>query len=639
MNDKAIIKDFQVDGILAQMLPHFSPRTSQIEMAALVQKTIRQRCQLVVEAGTGTGKTFAYLVPAIRSGRKLMISTASKALQTQLFHRDLPLIQQALQSTSQMVMLKGRQNYLCKQRLEQHSQAGMGFEQSVALDLAHLSDWVIQTVSGDISDCSVVPESSAVWPLVTSSEENCLGQTCPHYQSCFVIKARQQAAEADLVVINHHLFFADQQLHAAHHAGLLTRAEVLIFDEAHTLPEIAAASASDSLNSQQLVALFQDLRLALGDAGRDGEVLWAATAKLSASVQQLQQGLSGMGRHRANWQQAWQKPLVRQSVDQLQQQLENAQQQLAVLTASQRDPTLNNLLLRVDQYQAMLQQLQPTATNEYGYWYQATSKHFTLARTPFSIANFFQKLLQERRSAWIFTSATLSVDQKLDHFCQRMGLTQPRLKILPSPFNYQRQAILYVPRYLPEPRHSQGAQQLVRQLQPLLSQNPGGCLLLCTAYHRLHELVQALRQSMERLILVQGEQSKAELLSQLMRSGNAILVATYSFWQGIDIPGSALSCVIIDRLPFAHPDDPLLQTRCAHSRAQGGDPFRDHQIPEAIITLKQGVGRLIRTAHDRGIVVICDDRIVARSYGSLFLNSLPKLPRTRDWQQAIQVWS
>lgn len=630
-----IIEDFGEAGVLAKALNNFTPRASQSQMAEAVVQTIQRQGVLVVEAGTGTGKTYAYLVPALRSGRKVVISTASKALQDQLYQRDLPAIAQAINFAGRVVVLKGRRNYLCQQRLEQHISQAAQFEPAVVADLVQLRYWSSQTRSGAISDCATVSEESAAWPLATSSEDNCLGSECPHYQGCFVVKARQQALEADIVIVNHHLFFADRQVQTEHHATLIAPAEVIIMDEAHTLPEIAAYYCGDSLSSQQLTTVAKDVIQSVQQECNEFISLREGAEQLSHSVQQLQRTL-GITRHRAHWRQALQREAVQQAVIQLQEALAACHSLLGL--DLKRSTLLDNAFERVTAYQATLQQLQQVEAAGYGYWYQATPWSFTIARTPLSVAAPFQALMIAQQAAWIFTSATLAVNQQMEHFCQQLGLRDPQTLLLSSPFNYHEQAMLCIPRYLPSSQHPQGATQLVQLLQPLLEKISGGCLVLCTAYQRMHDLAQAFQTLLGHPILVQGAASKSQLLAQFTQAGNGLLLATNSFWQGIDIPGPALSCLVIDKLPFTPPDDPLLQARSVDCRFQGGDPFRELQIPEAVIALKQGVGRLIRTSSDRGVLIICDDRLVSRSYGTLFLSSLPPMPRTRDLQQAVDFF-
>jgi ATP-dependent DNA helicase DinG len=601
-------------------------------MADAVVQTIQRQGVLVVEAGTGTGKTYAYLVPALRSGRKVVISTASKTLQDQLYQRDLPAIAQAINFSGRVVVLKGRRNYLCQQRLEQHVSQAAQFEEHVVADLIRLRHWSSQTRSGEISDCATVSEESAAWPLATSSEDNCLGSQCPHYQGCFVVKARQQALESDIVIVNHHLFFADREVQEEHHATLIAPSEVIIIDEAHTLPEIAAYYCSDSLSSQQLTTVAKDVIQSVQQECNEFISLGEGAEQLSYSVQQLQRTL-GTTRHRAHWRQALQHESIQQAVFQLQEALGDCHSLLGLVL--KRSTLLDNAWERVTAYQATLQQLQQVEAPGYGYWYQATPWSFTIARTPLSVATSFQAIMLSQRAAWIFTSATLAVNQQLDHFCQQLGLRDPQTLLLSTPFNYSEQAMLCIPRHLPSAQNSDGATQLVQLLYPLLEKRSGGCLVLCTSYQRMHELAKAFQTRLDYPIFVQGAASKSQLLAEFIQAGNALLLATSSFWQGVDIPGPALSCLVIDKLPFTSPDDPLLQARSAECRLQGGDPFMELQIPEAVIALKQGVGRLIRTSSDRGVLILCDDRLVSRPYGALFLGSLPPMPRTRDLQRAI----
>ncbi|MDU3066498.1 MAG: ATP-dependent DNA helicase [Escherichia coli] len=517
--------DFAPDGQLAKAIPGFKPREPQRQMAVAVTQAIEKGQPLVVEAGTGTGKTYAYLAPALRAKKKVIISTGSKALQDQLYSRDLPTVSKALKYTGNVALLKGRSNYLCLERLEQQALAGGDLPVQILSDVILLRSWSNQTVDGDISTCVSVAEDSQAWPLVTSTNDNCLGSDCPMYKDCFVVKARKKAMDADVVVVNHHLFLADMVVKESGFGELIPEADVMIFDEAHQLPDIASQYFGQSLSSRQLLDLAKDITIAYRTELKDTQQLQKCADRLAQSAQDFRLQLGETG------------------------------------------------------YRG----------KGYSYWYECTSRHFTLALTPLSVADKFKELMAQKPGSWIFTSATLSVNDDLHHFTSRLGIEQAESLLLPSPFDYSRQALLCVPRNLPQ------------------TNQPGSATMTLP-------------------VLLQGETSKGQLLQQFVSAGNALLVATSSFWEGVDVRGDTLSLVIIDKLPFTSPDDPLLKARMEDCRLRGGDPFDEVQLPDAVITLKQGVGRLIRDADDRGVLVICDNRLVMRPYGATFLASLPPAP-------------
>lgn len=624
--------DFATDGALAKAIEGFKPREPQRQMAQAVTEAINFKQQLVVEAGTGTGKTFAYLAPALRADRKVIISTGSKALQDQLYARDLPTIAKALKYKGKMALLKGRSNYLCLERLEQQSMTGGELAGQTLIDLVQLRKWSSQTKEGDISGCSDVAENSFVWPLVTSNNDNCLGSDCPLYKECFVVKARRRAMEADVVVVNHHLFLADMVVKEGGFAELIPDADVMIFDEAHQIPDIASQYFGKQLTSRQLLDLAKDITIAYRTEVRDFAQLQKCADRLSQSTQDFRIKLGEPG-FRGNLRDVLGQPYVQRALLLLDDALELCYDVIKLSLG--RSALLDAAFERATLYRARLTRLKLVTEPGYSYWYECNSRQFVLALTPLTVADRFRELLNEKPGSWIFASATLSVNEQLDHFTERLGLTKAKTLLLASPFDYAKQALLCVPRFLPSPNRPGGARQLARMLRPLIEANNGRCFFLCTSHQMMRELAEEFRAAMTLPVLLQGETSKGQLLAQFVAAGNALLVATSSFWEGVDVRGNALTCVIIDKLPFTSPDDPLLKARIEDCRLRGGDPFNDVQLPDAVITLKQGVGRLIRDTDDRGVLVICDNRLVMRPYGEVFLNSLPPTPRTRDIGQAI----
>jgi len=628
-----VIDDFAPDGALAQKIEGFKPREPQRLMANAVSKAIDNKKGLVVEAGTGTGKTYAYLAPALRSGKKVIISTGSKALQDQLYSRDLPKVASALKYKGKLALLKGRSNYLCIERLEQQSLAGGDLASQSLSDLVHLRNWSSMTEEGDISTCSVVAEDSHVWPLVTSTNDNCLGSDCPAYKECFVVKARRKAMDADVVVVNHHLFMADMVVKESGFGELIPTADVMIFDEAHQIPDIASQYFGQQITSRQLLDMAKDITIAYRTEVRDSVQLQKSADRLSQSTMDFRLALGEPG-FRGNLRDVLSQPAIQRALLLLDDALELCYD--VVKLSLGRSALLDAAFERATLYRNRLKRLKDVTIPGYSYWYECNSRHFVLALTPLSVTDKFSEMMTDKAGAWIFTSASLSVNDQLHHFTARLGLDDADTLLLASPFDYANQALLCVPRFLPSPNERGGSRQLARMLRPLIEANKGRCFFLCTSHQMMRELAEEFRASMTLPVLVQGETSKGQLLAQFVEAGNALLVATSSFWEGVDVRGEALSCVIIDKLPFTSPDDPLLKARIEDCRLRGGDPFNEVQLPDAVITLKQGVGRLIRDTDDRGVMIICDNRLVMRPYGEVFLNSLPPTPRTRDLDRAIR---
>ena len=624
-----ISKVFSATGALGKAIPGFQPRQAQLDMAEAVAQTIRGEGQLVVEAGTGTGKTFAYLVPALLSGKKTIISTGSKNLQEQLFHRDLPLMTQALGFYGQVSLLKGRANYLCLDRLsrqmvESHTPQS---DPTLLSQLVKVRGWASETKSGDLGECEAIAEDSPVIPTITSTNDNCLGKECPSYQDCFVLKARKRAMDSDVVVVNHHLFLADLAIKETGFGELIPEADVFIFDEAHQLPDIASQYFGQSVSSRQIQELAKDIEIVYRTEARDMRQLQKVGEKLVQTAGDLRILLGEPG-FRGNWREALNSAPIVRELERLQDALDFALDVLKL--ALGRSQLLDTAYERATLIKARIDRVCDVSITGYSYWYDTTPRHFSLHITPLSVADKFHEQIELKQGAWIFTSATLAVNDDFGHFTSRLGLQPAQQFSLPSPFDYQSQARLCVPRYLPEPNSPGLADKLVNMLAPLIEQNRGRCFFLCTSHSMMRDLGERFRETLTVPVLLQGETSKQKTLAEFMELGNALLVATGAFWEGIDVRGDALSCVIIDKLPFTAPDDPLLKARIEDCRLKGGDPFAQVQLPDAVITLKQGVGRLIRDKRDQGALIICDNRLVTRDYGGIFLSSLPPIPRTRD---------
>ncbi|MWP90843.1 ATP-dependent DNA helicase [Glaesserella parasuis] len=623
---------FSPEGTLSQNIHGFRPRDAQLEMAQAVGRAVKFAKSAVIEAGTGTGKTFAYLVPALLSGKKTIISTGSKNLQDQLFNRDLPTIQKALKYKGKVALLKGRANYLCLERLDQVIAMGVVGDKSVLADLAKVRKWHTGTKTGDLSECITIAEDSPILPQLVSTAESCLGSDCPNYKECYVVQARRRALEADVVVVNHHLFCADMAVKETGFGELIPDAELIIFDEAHQLPDIASQYFGQSLTSRQLFDICKDSNIVYRTELKDLAQLGKASDHLQKVVQDFRL-LLGDGNKRGNLREILQDPKVIEGFAKLNENIDFLSE--VVKKSLGRSETLDKIFERLAEVKAQLKRLGNTSVVGYCYWYEINGRSFGLHITPLTVADKFGEQMRANQVGWIFTSATLEVGGKFDHFCQRLGIENAEQMVLQSPFDYARQSLLCVPRYLPDTNKSHTLTELGQLLKPVIEANNGRCFLLCTSYFMMRGLADFLREQSSLSVLLQGETSKSRLLEKFVAEPNSVLVATQSFWEGIDVRGDALSLVIIDKLPFTAPDEPLLKARMEDCKLQGGDPFNDIQIPEAVITLKQGVGRLIRDVTDRGAVIICDARLVMRQYGSTFLKSLPPSKRTRDLAKVL----
>ena len=627
---------FATTGLLARALPGYAPRAAQRDMAEAVAASLRDGATLVVEAGTGTGKTFAYLAPVLLSGRKVIVSTGTKHLQDQLFDRDLPTVRQALGVNARTALLKGRANYLCLHRLDLAMAEGRFASRTQAAELEAVRGWAGRTRSGDIRELAEVAEDSPLWPRVTSTSDNCVGGDCPNFNDCFVVKARRAAQDADLLVINHHLLFADMALKEEGFGELLPGVDAVIVDEAHQIPEVASQFFGVSLGSRQLAGLARDaVQEHLREAG-DMADLPAAAAALEQAVGELRLAL-GAGNRRQPWAAVADDRRVRAALDALGEQLESLRAWLKA--AAPRGRGLENCWQRAERLAARLQLTAGQPPQEHVHWFETFTRSFAIHCTPLSVAPQFRARLDALDNTWIFTSATLAVGESFDHYVAALGLDRPRTLRLESPFDYAHHALLYLPPDMPDPRADAYTAAVVRVAREAIAASGGRAFLLFTSHRALQEAAAALDGDIEYPLLVQGQAPRAELLARFRRLGNAVLLGTGSFWEGVDVRGAALSLVLIDKLPFASPGDPVLQARIDALRAAGGNPFVDFQIPDAVIALKQGVGRLIRDVDDRGVLVLCDPRLLGKSYGRIFRASLPSMPATRRLDDVREFFS
>ena len=614
------------DGPLAARLPGFVARAVQQDMAAHIERALERPGILIAESGTGTGKTYAYLVPALLSGKKLLISTGTKHLQDQLFHRDLPLIRAALALPVTTALLKGRANYLCLHRLASAELEGRFTSRRESGELGRIRTWAGRTQSGDIGEMSEVSEDSTVWPRVTSTPENCLGSQCREYGDCHVNRARREALAADVLVVNHHLFFADLALREEGFAQLLPGVQAVIFDEAHQLPEIASNFLGINLSSQQLHNLCRDTlaedlkeHSAIAELPRAAERTEKATAdfRLTLGVEPRREAWANTDRFKG----------FHAALDDLKGRLGDL---VAILErAAAKGSGLANCARRGAELLDRLYTIGESPPSEYVAWLETSTRGFVLRLTPLSVAMPFRRTLEEGNRTWIFTSATLTVNGAFTHFQAQLGLDEADTGHWDSPFDYARKALLYIPEGLPEPSAPDYTERVLERALPVVQASRGRAFLLFTSHRALKFAAEWFVGKLDYPLLVQGTAPRSELLERFRAAGNAVLLGTGSFWEGVDVRGEALSCVIIDKLPFASPDDPVLQARAAAMEQAGLNVFKDYQLPNAVIALKQGMGRLIRDSGDRGVLMLCDPRLISKGYGKIFLASLPPMARTR----------
>ncbi len=618
---------FSTDGALSKMIPGYQPRSAQIEMAQTVASAIDGQQNLIAEAGTGTGKTFAYLIPAILSEKKVIISTGTKNLQDQLFNNDLPLIRKALKVPFTAALLKGRSNYLCKYRLKDAFDYIRGYSKEEAIALAKINTWAQATRIGDIAEMPDIAEGDPAWQRTTSTVDNCLGQECPNYDDCFLVKARRRAQECDLLVINHHLLCADWSIKESGFGELLPAAEIVIVDEAHQLADTASNFLGITISSKRLTDLANDTRQEYFKDATDMPALRSASEDLENDVKELRLAF-GVDAKRGEWQDIINNPKIINRLDKVKTQLQSLTDQLEL--ASVKTKGLESCFKRADD---LLQQLTIILDDNSGNWirwYETYKKTFTFSRTPLDIASDFRHFMQQYQATWIFTSATLSVAHNFDHFANSLGLTNTCNKSWDSPFDYPNQSLFYHPKGLPQPNSPNFIPDIIEFALPVLQASRGRAFFLFTSHRALKQAAEILEYQLDYPLLIQGSYPKMQLLEQFKKLGNAVLLGTSSFWEGIDVRGEALSCVIIDKLPFASPGDPVLKARLDAMTQQGRNPFFEHQLPAAITALRQGIGRLIRDVNDRGVLMICDRRLLKNSYGQLFLDSVPAMKRTRD---------
>ncbi|MFQ1062279.1 ATP-dependent DNA helicase [Bordetella trematum] len=676
MLDLDISEFFDADGPLAQAMPGYRPRHAQVELAQAIESAMADRATLVAEAGTGTGKTWAYLVPAIVQGGKVLVSTGTRTLQDQLFARDLPKVRAALGAPVTAALLKGRGNYLCHYHLERLQGDDRALKSRTAVaQLRQIQVFAGVTKTGDRADLAQIPEDADIWQRVTSTRENCLGQECPRIRDCFVVKARRQAQEADIVVVNHALFMADLVLREEGVTDLLPEVDTVVFDEAHQLPDTATRFLGSSVSTHQLLDFARALEAAgLGHAREAAK--WSDVGRqVETAARELRlacAALEHLPGRKATFEAIPEPETFDAALAQLRQVLEAATR--ALTQVAEKHPDLAtvarqgaDLCLKLGRWSlparhehadegwgedvnspadeliaALATQEAPAWSGPAVRWVEQGQHHVRLHAAPLSVAQAFSRY-RKGGQAWVLTSATLSVQGDFGHFTRQLGLSDARTGRWESPFDYPSQGLLFVPQGMPEPQSPQFMQRFVDNLLPLLEVNPGGALVLCTTLRAVERVAQLLGEAFEQAghewpLLKQGQSTRRDLLDRFARLEHPVLVGSASFWEGIDLPGDMLTLVAIDKLPFAPPDDPVIEARLRACRAEGGNPFAEYQLPEAAISLKQGAGRLIRTETDWGVLMVGDPRLVEKPYGKRLWRGLPPFARTRDIGAALAFY-
>ncbi|MCF6319838.1 MAG: ATP-dependent DNA helicase [Proteobacteria bacterium] len=613
------------NGVFAEKLEGFKVREVQLSLADRIMHTIAENGTLIAEAGTGTGKTFAYLVPAILQNKKTIVSTGTKNLQEQLFYRDLPKVLEIMGLKPKIRLLKGRSNYLCHHRMYNALHSRIAHNPDLAVPLQLIEKWSHKTNVGDKAELETVPENDLIWRHVTSTAENCLGSECPSYVDCLVMKARRKAMEADILVVNHHLLFADMALKQEGFGELLPDAEVIILDEAHQVPDIASRFFSQSFSSYQCKDLLNDTTKEAGE-------VTGAFAAISKQISNVEQALRDLylqyvdAKDSDTLKNLLEKKANFEHLELLKESLFQLAEVLKPIAAQSKG--LNSNFVRCETLVAFVEELLGKLKSDYIYWYENRNQFFIIHKTPIDISDPLTKFREENQAAWILTSATLAVNQSFTHFQKETGFFESETLLVDSPFDYESNAMIYVPRDVPDANDFNFNQEICEHVLPLIEQTKGGVFFLFTSHRALNNAAKFFHDKLQKPLFVQGQGSRHQILADFRDAGNGVLLGAASFWEGVDVAGDNLSCVIIDKLPFSHPDNPVLQARINRIVENGGNAFFDYQLPKAIIALKQGVGRLIRSETDKGILVICDKRIMTKPYGRQFINSLPNMRKT-----------
>ena len=638
MNELFIKQFFSEKGELSQSIQDYRVRQEQVDISVLIDEAITNKKRLIVEAGTGIGKTFAYLVPAFLSGGKIIISTATKNLQDQLFTKDIPMIRDALNVPVTLAMLKGRSNYLCHLRLENAMIEGAFMTKEDVTYLHLVNQHAKHSMDGDRSELDTIPESSSIWPQVTSTKENCLGQDCSFYKECFVMNARKKALTADVTIVNHHLFFADLNMKEEGISELLPKATTVIFDEAHQIPDIASIFFGKNVSTAQISEIVQD-----------GYQIYLKHMKDVSDFETILNDLEKANKDfrlvfpRESNRYPYQKISTFSRFDSAYENLIEKLKTLIQLLAhhKDRDTEIEKYFDSSNEIISNFDNWRDDKDNNSIKWVEVYSQSVQLNNTPLSIADMFAKHINNELTSWIFTSATLAVKNNFDHFKSQLGLTDADSVSKESPFNYAEKALLFVPKAMPDANHENFNFAVVNQIYPFIKASKGRAFILCTTLKSMREIYTLLQDKIETdqldyPIYLQGDGSRNHLLNKFREHGHAVLIGSLSFWEGVDVKGDALSLVVIDKLPFFSPEDPVLAARIDKINKSGKNAFMEYQLPNAVITLKQGAGRLIRDEFDKGVLVICDTRIIEKAYGKRMWQSLPPFARSRDDLEVIQ---
>jgi ATP-dependent DNA helicase DinG len=623
-------------GPFETVLPGFAPRREQLQLADAIEKTITSGGTLVAEAGTGIGKTLSYLVPVLKGTERTIISTGTKTLQDQLYFRDLPVVKKALGSTLITALLKGRANYLCLYRMDQARRDGRLPSRDSITELEAIRQWAPTSVDGDLSLASVIAEDSELWPMVTSTADNCLGSDCPDFEACFVARARREAQDADVVVVNHHLLFADMAIKHSGFGEVLPGASVFIVDEAHQAPETASQFFSSSLSVRQISDLCRDVLSEAAETSGGMAAVRDEVAHCRQVIKEFQLACHDNLEDRGTWDEMLNQSVVINALQSLDSAVAGLNPAVAPLEGASRG--MDGCLQRLAEIQAHFDHLDKPVPDTEVRWFERRGRGVSIHTTPLDISSLFSSFCEQLDAAWVFTSATLSVNGGFDHFVRQLGLQDADTLNLDSPFDYENNALMWLPKDLPEPRELSFVPSLLDQVRPVLKASKGRAFMLFTSHRALKQAAELLHTTIDHPLFVQGEMPRSMLLEAFRKSGDGILLGSASFWGGVDVMGEALSLVIIDKLPFAPPNDPVMVARSKQLRQHGGNPFMELFLPQAVIALKQGAGRLIRDVNDRGVLVICDRRLHTKGYGSTFLESLPPMKQTSDRDDVMEFF-
>jgi ATP-dependent DNA helicase DinG len=622
---------FGSGGMLEKCMPQgYEHRRSQLEMAGILEEAFQKKRHAIVEAGTGTGKTLAYLIPAIRSGKRVVISTATKSLQEQLFSKDIPFLQRHFAQKLKVAVMKGRGNFLCRQKVhwmaDQPSLKGLD-----EVDwFTQISDWEKLTETGDRAELNFLPDDADLWHRLDARREACTGQKCPEFNRCFITAMHQRAADADLVIVNHHLFFADLALRQDDFGSILPEYDSVIFDEAHEIEDIAGDYFGRQTSNYRFEELARDAEQAL----RMTKVGQASLLRRATRIRERARTFFEVfppREGRSSFERAERERFLesnREAYDGVLQALKGMETEIAALPSKPEE--LVNIARRSFELRGETEFLMESSEPNYVYWMERRNKGVFLTATPIDVSAILREQLFERFNTVVLTSATLAVGGRFDFLKQRLGIPVALVRVLPTEFDYRSQALLYIPDRMPDVRDSAFSEKAAREIARLLEITDGRAFCLFTSYSQMNEVHGRVKQAVDFPLLLQGTAPRPALLDKFRNTPNAVLFATSSFWQGVDVPGDQLSCVIVDRLPFAVPSDPVVAARVRAMQEEGRNPFAEYQVPEAVLALKQGFGRLIRSRSDRGVLAILDSRIERMQYGKIFIASLPEYSTTRD---------